>query len=77
MEGSDQQGGEQMDIEGTTTKHLCYDWGGSDFSNSHLVTHFYSGSSVMSSNRSSLLWPSVAMVMGDITSSPIATVTIR
>jgi hypothetical protein len=50
--------------------------GGSDFTNGHLVTQFYSGSSVMSPNRPSLLWPSVATVLGDITSSPIATVTI-
>jgi hypothetical protein len=41
------------------------------------VTCFYSGSSMISPNQSSLLWPSVTMVLGDITSSLIATVTIR
>jgi hypothetical protein len=49
---------------------------GSDFSNGHLVTYFYCGSSVMSRNHLSLLWLSVATGSGDITSSPIATVTI-
>jgi hypothetical protein len=52
----------------TTTKYLCSD--------GHLVIRFYNGSLVMSLNHSSLLWPSVAMGSGDITSSPIATVTI-
>jgi hypothetical protein len=61
--------------ECTTTKCL-YSEGGSDFSNRHLVTHVYSGSSVMSPNRRSLLWPSVAMVLGDIISLPVAIVTI-
>jgi hypothetical protein len=63
----------------TTTKCRCSEGGGeeSDFSNGHLVTHFYSGSSVMSLNHPSLLWTSVALVLGDITSSPIATVNIR
>jgi hypothetical protein len=60
----------------TTIKRFCSD-GGSDFSNKHLVTHFYGGSSVMSPNRPLLLWPKVATVMGDITSSYVATVTIR
>jgi hypothetical protein len=61
----------------TTTKRLCSDRGGvSDFSNGHLVTHVYSGSSVMSLNRPSLLCPPVAMLLGDVISSPIAIVTI-
>jgi hypothetical protein len=60
----------------STTKRLCSDEG-SDFSKMHLVTCFYSGSSMISPNQSSLLWPSVTMALGDITSSPIATVTIR
>jgi hypothetical protein len=51
--------------------------GGSDFSNGHHVTRFYSGSSAMSLNRPSLLCPSVATVLSDITSSLAATVTIR
>jgi hypothetical protein len=50
--------------------------GVSDFSNKHLVTCVYSGSSVMSPNRPSLQWPSVATILGDIISSPIAIVTI-
>jgi hypothetical protein len=45
--------------ECTTIKRLYSD-GGSDFSNKYLVTRFYSDSSVMSLNRPSLLWPSVA-----------------
>jgi hypothetical protein len=49
---------------------------GSDFCNRHLVTHFYSGSSVMSLNRPSLMCPSVTTVLDDITSSPVTTVTI-
>jgi hypothetical protein len=47
-----------------------------DFSSGHLVTRFYSGSLVMSQNCLSLLWPSIATVLGDITSSLIVTVTI-
>jgi hypothetical protein len=63
---------------GTTAKHLCSNmWWKSNFSKRHLVTRFYSGSSVISPNYPSLLWPSVAMVLGDITSSPLATMTIR
>jgi hypothetical protein len=49
----------------------------SDFTNGHLVTRFYSGSFVMSPNRLPLMWFSVATVLGDITLSPIATVTIQ
>jgi hypothetical protein len=41
------------------------------------MTRFYSGSSVMSSNRLSLLTPLVATILGDITSSSVATVIIR
>jgi hypothetical protein len=37
---------------------LDYPW--SDFSNRHVVTRFYSGSSMISLNRSSLLWSSGA-----------------
>jgi hypothetical protein len=64
----------------TTIKRLCSDQGGgggSDFSNLHLVTRFYSGSSVMSLNRPLLLWPLVTTILGDITSSPVTTVTIH
>jgi hypothetical protein len=50
--------------------------GVSDFSNGPLVTCVYSGSLVMSPNRSSLLWTLVATVMGDIISLPVAIVTI-
>jgi hypothetical protein len=62
----------------TTTKHLCSDWGGGlfDFNNGHLVTRVYSGLSVMSLNPPLLLWPSVAMVLGDIISLSVAIVTI-
>jgi hypothetical protein len=50
---------------------LCSDPRGvSDFSNGHLMTRVYNGSSVMSPNRPSLLWPSVATVLGGIISSP-------
>jgi hypothetical protein len=59
----------------STKKHLCSDRG-SDFSNRHLVIHFYSGSLVISLNHLSLLWPSIAMGSGDITSSIFAIVTI-
>jgi hypothetical protein len=59
----------------TTTKQLCSD-GVSNFSNEHLVTRVYSGLSVMSSNRPSLLWTSVATVFGDIISLPIVIVII-
>jgi hypothetical protein len=58
----------------TTIKHHCS--GGSDCSNGHLMTHFYSVSSAMSPNRPSLLWPSLATGSGDITSSSVATVAI-
>jgi hypothetical protein len=47
-----------------------------DFSNEHLVTRFYISSLVMSLNYPSLLWPSAAKGLGDITSSSVATVTI-
>jgi hypothetical protein len=60
----------------TNTKRLYSD-GRSDFSNGYLVTHFYSGSTVMLPYRPSLLWPSVATILGDITSSPVATMTIQ
>jgi hypothetical protein len=64
----------------TTTKHLCSDRGGGgglfDFNNGHLVTRVYSGLSVMSLNHPLLLWPSVAMVLGDIISLSVAIVTI-
>jgi hypothetical protein len=50
--------------------------GMSDFSNMHLMIHVYSDSSVMSRNRPLLLWNSVATVLGDIISLPIAIVTI-
>jgi hypothetical protein len=42
--------------------------GASDCSNEHLVTNFYSGSSVMSLNRLSLLSPSIPTGSGDNTS---------
>jgi hypothetical protein len=41
----------------TTIKRLYSDGGWSNFSNKYLVTHFYSGSSVMSLNHTSLMWP--------------------
>jgi hypothetical protein len=64
-------------LNNTTTKRLCSNrGGGSDFSNGHLVTRVYSGSSVMSSNRPLLLWTSVVMVLDDIISSPVAIVSI-
>jgi hypothetical protein len=40
------------------------------------VTRVYSGSSMMSPNRPSLLWTLVATVSSDIISSPVAIVTI-
>jgi hypothetical protein len=49
---------------------------GFDFSNGSFLTRFYGSSSVMSPNRPSLLWPSVEMGSGDITSSLVTTVTI-
>jgi hypothetical protein len=49
--------------------------GVSDFSNRCLMTRVYSGSSVMSLKRPSLLWPPVATALGDIISVPIAIVT--
>jgi hypothetical protein len=67
------------EIRITTTKHLCSDLGGgggADFNNMHLMTCFYNGSLVMSMNRLSLLWSSVATGSGDITSSLVATMTI-
>jgi hypothetical protein len=48
----------------------------SNFSNGHLMTRVYNGSSVMLPNRSSLLWPSVAKVLGNIISLPTIIVTI-
>jgi hypothetical protein len=69
---------ESNDLCATTATKCRYSdrEGVSDFSNGHLVTRVYSGSSVMSLNRPLLLWPSVATVLGDIISSPIAIVTI-
>jgi hypothetical protein len=48
-----------------TTKCLSSDKVGFNCSNEHLVTRCYSGSSVTSLNCMSLLWPSVAMGVGE------------
>jgi hypothetical protein len=62
--------------EDTLLQNTSVAWG-SDCSNGNLVTRCYNGSSVMSLNHPSLLWPSVVTGAGDNTSSLIATVTSR
>jgi hypothetical protein len=46
-----------------------------DFNNRYFVICLYSDSSTILLNCSSLLWSSIATILDDITSSPVATVT--
>jgi hypothetical protein len=62
--------------EDTLLQNTSVAWG-SDCNNGNLVTRCYNGSSVMSLNHPSLLWPSVVTGACDNTSLLIATVTSR